>query len=78
MALVCAMGIAQAVHAHPDDSSSSHHACSICSTAHASLSANAVAMAPVLDAAELAPPAPARAGIFRAAAVHFIRPPPAA
>lgn len=77
MALVCAMGIVQAVHAHPDDSSAPHHACSVCSTAHASLNANAVALAPVLVAAGLVPPAPTRAGIFRVTAVHFIRPPPA-
>ena len=76
MALVCAMGVAQAVHAHPDDSTASHHACSICSTAHAGLSTEAVALAPVLATAALAIPAPDSAGIFRAASVHFIRPPP--
>ena len=41
MALVCAMGMVQAVHAHPDDSTTSHHVCSICSTAHAGLNMQA-------------------------------------
>jgi hypothetical protein len=76
MALVCAMGVAQAVHAHPDDSATSHHVCSVCSTAHAGLSTQTVAAAPVLVAAALATPAQKLAGIFRPAAVHFIRPPP--
>lgn len=77
MALVCAMGVVQAVHTHADDSTTSHHACSVCSIAHAGLSTEMVAAAPVLVSAALAIPAPERAGVFRAAAVHFIRPPPA-
>jgi hypothetical protein len=77
MALVCAMGVVQAVHTHPENSTASHHSCSICSTAHAGLSTQAIAAAPVLTAAALATPARERAEIFRAAAVHFIRPPPA-
>lgn len=77
MALVCAIGVVQAVHVHQDDSSASHHVCSICSTAHASLSAATVTTAPVLATAALAIAAPESDGIFRSAAVHFIRPPPA-
>lgn len=76
VALVCAMGVVQAVHAHPDDSTASHHSCSVCSAAHAGLGTESVAMAPVLTAAALAIPAPESDGIFRSAAVHFIRPPP--
>jgi hypothetical protein len=77
MALVCAMGIAQAVHAHPEDSSAPHHVCSICSTAHAGLGTEITFAPPVLAALALAAPAPVLAGIFRSAEVHFIRPPPA-
>jgi hypothetical protein len=77
MALVCAMGVVQAVHAHPDDSATSHHVCSICSTAHAGLSTQTVSVAPVLVAAALAAPAQKLAGIFRPADIHCIRPPPA-
>ena len=77
MALVCAMGVAQAMHAHPDDSTTSHHACSICAVAHAGLSVEAVALAPILVAAALATPAPESAGLSRPVATQFIRPPPA-
>jgi len=76
MVLVCAMGMAQALHAHAEDSTTSHHVCSICSTAHAGLSVRAPAIAPVMVAAVLAAPAPECAGIFRPAATQFIRPPP--
>src|ERR1039458_440560 len=77
MALVFALGVVQAVHTHPENSTASHHSCSICSTAHASLSTQTVVAAPALTAALLAPPAPARVRIFRATGVHVIRPPPA-
>jgi hypothetical protein len=77
MALVCAMGVAQALHAHPEGSTTSHHACSICSAAHAGLSAGPVITAPVLLAAALATPASESSDIFRPATTHFIRPPPA-
>ena len=78
MVLGCAVGIVQAVHTHPENSTASHHSCSICSTAHAGLSTETVAAVPVLATATLAIPAPESAGIFLAATVHFIRPPPAA
>jgi hypothetical protein len=77
MALVCAMGVAQAVHAHPEESSAPHHVCSICSTAHAGLGTEIAFAPPVLAALALAAPALELAGIFRTAEVHFIRPPPA-
>lgn len=75
--LVCAMGTVQAVHAHPDNSTASHHVCSICSTAHAGLNMQAPVIAPVMVAAALAIPAAKHARIFRPAATQFIRPPPA-
>jgi hypothetical protein len=78
MALVCAMGIVQAVHAHPEDSTAPHHVCSICSTAHVGLSTAITFVPPVLNESILAPLAPESSGIFRSAEVHFIRPPPAA
>jgi Fe-S-cluster-containing hydrogenase component 2 len=77
IALVCAVGVIQAVHTHPEDSTASHHSCSICSTAHAGLSTEVVAAAPILIAAALPTPVRELAKIFRAQAVHFIRPPPA-
>ena len=78
MALVCMLGVVQAVHTHPENSTASHHSCSICSTAHAGLSTQTIAAAPVLTAAALATPARELAKTFRPSTVHFIRPPPAA
>jgi len=75
--LVCAMGVVQAAHAHPENSTTSRHACSICSTAHAGLSTETIAAAPVQVTTALANPAREETGTFRAVAVHFIRPPPA-
>ena len=77
MALVCAMGIAQAAHAHPENSTAPHHVCSICSTAHAGLSTAMTFAPPVLGASLLATPARESLGVFRSTEVHFIRPPPA-
>ncbi|MFZ3266349.1 MAG: hypothetical protein WA172_20260 [Terriglobales bacterium] len=77
MALVFAVGVVQAVHTHPQDSTASHHTCSICSTAHAGLSTVTIAAAPVMTAAALVTPPRERAQIFRVPTVHFIRPPPA-
>jgi len=76
MALVCAMGAIQALHAHPENSTTSHHACSICVTAHAGMSVETATMAPVMVAAALTVPAAECAGIVRPATAHFIRPPP--
>src|SRR5277367_6882674 len=77
MALVCAMGFVQAVHAHPENSTAPHHVCSICSTAHVGLSTATTFAPPVLNASMLAPLASESSGIFRSTEVHFIRPPPA-
>ncbi|MFZ3342932.1 MAG: hypothetical protein WA609_12305 [Terriglobales bacterium] len=78
MALVFAMGIVQAVHAHPENSpTSAHHVCTICSTAHAGLNTAMTFAPPVLNTSPLAPLASKSSGIFRSAEVHFIRPPPA-
>jgi len=77
MALVCAMGIVQAVHAHPENSTSPHHVCSICSTPHVGLSTAISFAPPVLNASRLVALAAASSGIFRSPEIHFIRPPPA-
>jgi len=77
VALVCVMGSIQATHSHPDDSSTSHHTCSICATAHAGISTQSVASAPVLTSAALTSPVTETAPIFRPAAKQLIRPPPA-
>ncbi|MGA9527600.1 MAG: hypothetical protein WBS24_05750 [Terriglobales bacterium] len=76
MALVFAMGTVQAVHAHPENSSTSRHTCSICVTAHAGMNVETGTTAPVMLAAALAAPVFESSGIFRPAATFFIRPPP--
>ncbi len=75
--LVFAVGVVQAVHTHPQDSTATHHVCSICSTAHAGLSTVTIAAAPIMATAALVTPPQERVQTFRAPTVHFIRPPPA-
>jgi len=77
VALVCVMGTLQATHSHPENSSTSHHACSICATAHAGLSTQTTVTAPVLATAALASSVAEDSPIFRPATTQFIRPPPA-
>jgi len=78
VALVCAMGVVQAVHVHPQDSTAaSHHACSICIAAHAGVSVETGAAAPVLSTTALAATPQETSAIFRSVASYFIRPPPA-
>jgi len=77
IALLCVMGSVQAVHAHPDDSTNSHHDCSICSAAHIGLSVPTVMTAPIVETTPLAP-APAKSAVIsRPVHTFFIRPPPA-
>ena len=76
IALVFAMGVVQAVHAHPENSTASHHVCSVCSTAHAGLSAQTVTATQLVLLAALEMPAAEQDGIFRPATTQFIRPPP--
>jgi hypothetical protein len=77
IALVCVMGTVQATHSHSENSTTSHHTCSICATAHAGLSTQTVASAPVLVTAALAIPVAEVSVIFRPVITQFIRPPPA-
>ena len=77
VALVCVMGTVQATHSHPENSTSSHHTCTICATAHAGLNTHPVASAPVLATAALATSVSETSAIFRPAVTQFIRPPPA-
>jgi hypothetical protein len=77
VALVCVMGTVQATHSHPDGSATSHHNCTICATAHAGVSTQTPASAPVLAAAPLAILVAEVSLIFRPATTQFIRPPPA-
>ena len=77
IALVCVMGTVQATHSHPENSTTSHHTCSICATAHAGLSTQTAASAPVLVTAVLAIPVAEVSVIFRPVITQFIRPPPA-
>ena len=76
VALVCVMGTIQAAHSHPENSTTSHHTCTICATAHA-VNTQTVAFAPVLAAASLAILVAEVSPIFRPAIAQFIRPPPA-
>jgi hypothetical protein len=77
IALLCVMGSVQAAHAHPDDSTTSHHDCSICSAAHIGLSIPTVMTAPIVVAAPLATTPVKSAAISRPVHTCFIRPPPA-
>ena len=77
IALVCVMGTVQAAHSHPENSTTSHHTCSICATAHVGINAQTVASAPVLVTAALATSISESSAIFRPATTQFIRPPPA-
>src|ERR1700688_1531757 len=77
IALVCVMGTVQAAHSHPENSTTSHHTCSICATAHVGLNTHTVLSVPVLVTAALASPVSEVSRIFRPATTQFIRPPPA-
>src|ERR1700693_4187578 len=77
VALVCVMGTVQAAHSHPENSTTSHHTCSICATAHVGLNTHTVAPAPVLVTTALAGSISEVSRIFRPATIQFIRPPPA-
>src|ERR1039458_2284787 len=77
VALVCVMGTVQATHSHPENSTTSHHTCSICATAHAGLNTQTPASAPVLATAVLAILVAEVSPIFRPLTTQFIRPPPA-
>jgi len=77
VALVCVMGTVQATHSHPDSSTTSRHTCTICATAHAGLSTQTAASAPVLATAVLAILVADVTPIFRPLSTQFIRPPPA-
>jgi hypothetical protein len=71
------MGTVQVTHTHAENSTASHHTCSICATAHAGLNTQTVASAPLLATAILASPITEVILIFRAVTTQFIRPPPA-
>jgi hypothetical protein len=76
MALMCVMGTVQATHSHSENSTTSHHTCSICATAHAGLSTQTVASAPILSTTALASFVAEVSPIFRPVTTQFIRPPP--
>jgi len=76
VALVCVMGTIQAAHSHPENSTTSHHTCTICATAHV-VKTQTVAFAPVLAAASVAILVSEVSPIVRPAITQFIRPPPA-
>ena len=75
--LMCAMGMVQAIHSHPENSTTSHHTCSICATAHARLNTQTAASAPVLLTTALTIFIAEAVVTFRPATTQFIRPPPA-
>jgi hypothetical protein len=78
IALVCVMGTVQATHSHPENSTASHHTCTICATAHVGLNTQTVAFVPVLATAVLASTVAEAPAIFRPSTTQFIRPPPPA
>ena len=73
--LMCAIGTLQVTHSH-HESTSSHHTCSICATAHAGLNTHMGVSAPVLFAVPLPAFVAEAVAISRPAATQFIRPPP--
>jgi len=75
--LMCVMGAVQATHSHSENSTTSHHTCSICATAHAGINTQTVASAPILATTALASFAAEVSPIFRSVTTQFIRPPPA-
>ena len=78
VALVFAMGTAQAVHAHPAaDSQTSHHSCSICSAPSMGPAAVAVYVLPTAKPVAIASCARESFVIFRPVVTNFVRPPPA-
>jgi len=80
IALMCVMGMAQATHSHSDNDENSltaRHTCSICATAHAGISTQTIASAPVLFTVALAIFVAEVSLTFRPATTQFIRPPPA-
>jgi hypothetical protein len=77
VALMCVMGAVQATHSHSENSTTSRHTCSICATAHAGISTQTPASAPILVTAVLAILAAEVSPIFRPVTTQFIRPPPA-
>jgi hypothetical protein len=77
IALVCVMGTIQAAHSHPENSTTSHHTCSICASAHVGLNTETIPSAPVLITAALTSSISEVSRIFRPATTQFIRPPPA-
>src|SRR5271163_2986366 len=77
VALVCVMGTIQATHSHAENSTASHHTCTICATAHAGVNTQAAAPIPVLAATALAISTLEACSIFRPTTTQFIRPPPA-
>jgi len=80
IALMCVMGMAQATHSHNDNdenSATARHSCSICASAHAGISTQTIASAPILFTAPLAVFVAEVSLTFRPATTQFIRPPPA-
>lgn len=77
VALVFAMGTAQAVHSHPDDSQTSHHSCTICSAPAMGPAAVTVDLLPMTNPVALAYSASETFVAFRPVLTNFVRPPPA-
>jgi hypothetical protein len=76
--LVLALGTAQAIHTHPDNSQTSHHFCSICSAPSLGPAATTVSGLPAVQAIGVTALSPERIAVFRPASSFYIRPPPAA
>lgn len=79
VALVFAMGTAQAVHSHPDtDSQTSHHSCTICSAPTMGPAAVTVDLLPMAKPVAMAYSVSGTIVAFRPILTNFVRPPPAA
>lgn len=76
VALVCVMGTVEAAHSHPENSTTSQHACSICAAAHIGLNTQTITSAPVSATAAMAIAVSELSPLFRPAITQFVRPPP--
>lgn len=78
MGLVLALGTAEAVHSHPQDSQGSHHTCSICSAPSIGPAATTVDLLPMAKPVAVTYSDRETFVAFRPVLTNFVRPPPAA
>jgi hypothetical protein len=78
VAIVLAMGTAQAAHIHPETAKNPRHICQICSTPSAKLSTANASPVPVMRAVLMTRFETSASSLFRPAIAASVRPPPSA